>query len=182
MAADTREARLDALLDRADIYDCLLRMSRGSDRFDRELFLSSCHADAVLAAGPFVGSPEELYDWSSQLQRSTYRATMHQLSNFTCDIDCDTAHTETYYLFTGCIGEETNLLAGGRYVDRFERRGGQWGIVLRNNFIEWTSAVPAMVNPLGAIPDLHLNGLPAHDRTDPSYARPLRNQRARRIP
>lgn len=183
MAADTaRDARLDALLDRQDIFDCLLRMSRGSDRFDRELFLSSCHPDAVLAAGPFVGSPEELYDWSSQLQKANYRLTMHKLLNFTCDIDGDTAHGETYYLFVGAVGEDTNLVAGGRYVDRFERRDGVWGIVLRNNFIEWTSALPAMANPLGEIPDLHLNGLPAQDRGDPSYLRPLVNRRERRIP
>jgi hypothetical protein len=181
MAAD-RDARLDALLDKDAIFDCLVRMSRGSDRFDRALFLSSCHADAVLAAGPFVGSPEELYDWSSRLQTNTYRATMHKLLNFSCDLDGDVAHAETYYLFVGCIGEETNLLAGGRYVDRFERRGGVWGLVLRNNFIEWTSAVPAMASPLGAIADLHMNGLPAHDRSDPSYTRPLVNRRERHIP
>ena len=110
MAADrSREARLDALLDKEEILDCLRRMSRGSDRFDRELFLSACHPDAVLAAGPFVGSPEELYDWSAQLQASTYRATMHKLLNFTCDIDGDIAHAETYYLFVGCIGAVLNI-------------------------------------------------------------------------
>lgn len=177
-----REARIDALLDKEDIFDCLVRMSRGSDRFDRELFLSSCHPDAVLAAGPFVGGPEELYDWSSKLQAQTYRTTMHKLANFSCEIDGDTAHAETYYLFVGCLGEETNLLAGGRYVDKFERRDGVWGLVLRNNFIEWTSAVAAMGNPLGEIPDLHLNGLPTHDRGDPSYTRPLVNRRERKIP
>ena len=177
-----REARLDALLDKESIWECLVRMSRGSDRFDRELFLSSCHPDAVLAAGPFVGNREELYDWSSQLQKNSYRTTMHKLLNFSCDIDGDTAHTETYYLFVGCIGEETNLVAGGRYVDKFERRDGVWGLVLRNNFIEWTSALPAMASPLGEIPDLHLNGLPSHDRNDPSYMRPLVNRRERQIP
>jgi hypothetical protein len=182
MAADrSREARLDALLDKDAIFDCLVRMSRGSDRFDRDLFLSSCHPDAVLAAGPFVGGREELYDWSAELARN-YRTTMHKLMQFTCDIDGDVAHAETYYLFVGCLGEETNLLAGGRYVDRFERRGGVWGLVLRNNFIEWTSAVPAAASPLGNIPDLHLNGLPAHDRSDPSYTRPLVNRRERHIP
>ena len=34
-----RHARLDGLLDRQDILDCLARFSRGMDRFDEELFL-----------------------------------------------------------------------------------------------------------------------------------------------
>lgn len=174
-----REARLDALLDRQEIFDCLLRMCRGSDRFDRDLFVSSCHPDAVLSAGPFVGNAEEMYAWSSRLQADNYRTTMHKLLNFNCEIDGDVAHAETYYMFVAALGEESNLLSGGRYVDRFERRDGVWGLVLRNNLMEWSSIVPAIASPLGEIPDLHLNGLPAHDRSDPSYTRPLVNRRAR---
>ena len=74
------------------------------------------------------------------------------------------------------------LDAGGRYVDRFERRDARWGMVMRNNFVEWTSMVPAMASPLGDIADLHLNGLPAQDRSDPSYQRPLVNKRAPHVP
>lgn len=173
-----RQKRLDEVLDRQDIVDCLTRMSRGSDRFDKELFLSGFHADATIAAGPYVGEPEGLYDWSAEFQRQTYTATFHNLLNHSFDIEGDTAHVETYYIFIGCLNEETNLAAGGRYIDRFERRDGTWGLTMRNNFVEWTSTMPAMGNPLGEIADLHLNGLPSHDRSDPSYERPLTNRRA----
>src|SRR3984893_5830926 len=50
-------ARLQHLLERQDILDCLIRFSRGMDRFDRELFLSAFHSDAVIAAGEVVGNP-----------------------------------------------------------------------------------------------------------------------------
>jgi hypothetical protein len=60
-----RLARMDALLDRQDILDCLTRFSRGMDRFDREVFLSAFHADAVIAAGDFVGGPADLYNWAT---------------------------------------------------------------------------------------------------------------------
>ena len=60
MTTDT-SARLQTLLDRQDILDCLIRFSRGMDRFDRELFLSAFHADATIAAGSFVGGPQALY-------------------------------------------------------------------------------------------------------------------------
>lgn len=180
MASD-REARIDALLDREEIADCLTRMARGADRLDRDLFLSGMHGDAITSAGPFVGGPEDLWDWSRALQEKAYSATFHKLLNHSFDIDGDTAHVETYYFFVGCMGE-TNLLAGGRYIDRFERRGGVWGLAMRNNYVEWTSAVPAMGSPLGEIPDLALNGLPSRSKDDPSYQRPLENRREKNIP
>ena len=96
-----RLARLEELLDRQDILDCLTRCRSGMDRFDREVFLSAFHPDAVIAAGPFVGGPVELYDWASNLHAQGQSATMHNLLNVTCEIDGDTAHVETYYLFVG---------------------------------------------------------------------------------
>lgn len=174
-----RDAAVDRLLDERNIYQCLVRMSRGSDRCDEELFLSSAHPDAIMAAGPFVGNPQEMYNWSSRFQREAYTATFHNLLNHHCEIVGDTAHTETYYIFAGCMGGSKNLLAGGRYVDRFERRGDVWGLMMRNNYVEWTSIVDAMASPLGEIPGLHLNGMPTQDRTDPSYERPLTNRRLR---
>ncbi|MET0363210.1 MAG: nuclear transport factor 2 family protein [Sphingobium sp.] len=181
MATD-REARLDALLDRQDIYDCLVRMSRGTDRADRELFLTAFHADAVIAAGPFVGSPEDLFDWSAQLQEMAHKATYHILLNHSCEIDGDSAHAETYYLYIAQNRDETNLFAGGRYLDRFERRDGVWGLIVRNNSIEWSSVVAALDNPLAAVPDILANGVASRGRDDISYTRPLENKRDRFVP
>ena len=48
--------RLQELLDKQDITECLARFSRGMDRSDRECYLSAFHDDAEMAAGPFVGS------------------------------------------------------------------------------------------------------------------------------
>jgi len=177
-----KAARLEQLLDRQDILDCLIRFSRGMDRFDRELFLSAFHSDAIIAAGPFVGGPVELYDWASRLHEQGQAATHHNLLNHTCDIDGDSAHTETYYLFVGRNRDETNWIAGGRYIDRLERRGGAWKIALRTNAIEWSGLVPTLPIPFGDVPDIHANGAPLRSRGDPSYVRPLRNVRKMRSP
>jgi hypothetical protein len=178
-----RDAKIDALLAKQEIWECLVAQSRATDRCDRELYLSTFHDGAILSAGPFVGSAEEMFEWAGAFQDQTYSATFHKLLQQSCDIDGDVAHTETYYLFVGCVlGGETNILAGGRYIDRFERKDGRWGMMLRNNFVEWTSAVPAMGNPLGEIADIGLNGVAAKDRSDASYIRPLVNRRARQIP
>lgn len=175
-------ARLQQLLDRQDILDCLLRFSRGMDRFDRELFLSAFHDDAVIAAGPFVGGPEALYDWACGLHVEGQSATHHNLLNHCCEIDGDVAHCETYYLFVGRNRDESNWMAGGRYVDRLERREGQWCIALRTNVIEWSGLVPTLPIPFAELPGIELNGVAARDRSDPSYQRPLLNRRALRTP
>jgi hypothetical protein len=177
-----RAARLDQLLDRQDILDCLTRFSRGLDRFDRETFLSAFHTDAVIAAGTFVGGPADLYAWSSAMHEQGQVATHHGMLNHTCELDGDTAHTETYFLFAARNRDETNWVAGGRYLDRLERRDGAWRIALRTNVIEWSGLLPTMPIPFSEVPDIHGNGAPVRSKADPSYQRPLVNRREPNIP
>ncbi|WP_329310155.1 nuclear transport factor 2 family protein [Streptomyces sp. NBC_01262] len=181
MDAD-RLARLELLLDRQDILDCLGHFSRGMDRFDRDLFLSAFHPDATIAAGPFVGDPKALYEWARPMHEQGQVATHHNLLNHSCEISGDTAHTETYYLFVGRNRDESNWIAGGRYIDRLERRDGVWRIALRTNVIEWSGLAPTLPLPFADVPDLHGNGAPGRGKDDPSYRRPLVNLRDERIP
>ncbi|RJF91367.1 nuclear transport factor 2 family protein [Sphingomonas cavernae] len=181
MDAD-RLARMDALLDRQDILDCLTRFSRGMDRFDRDAFLSAFHSDATIAAGSFVGGPVDLYDWASAMHEAGQVATHHNLLNVTYDIDGDTAHTETYYLFVGRNRDDSNWIAGGRYIDRLERQDGAWKIALRTNVIEWSGTAPTMPIPFADVEDIHGNGAPSRSTEDPSYQRPLVNRRKKHTP
>ncbi len=176
------EEKLQALLDKQDILECLTRFSRGMDRFDRDVFLSAFHSDATIAAGPFVGSAAECYDWAMPMHEAGQVSTHHNLLNVTYDIDGDTAHTETYYLFVGRNRDETNWAAGGRYIDRLERRDGRWGILLRTNVIEWSGMVPTMELPFAGLVGVDLNGSAVRSSADISYRRPLSNQRDRQIP
>jgi len=58
---------------------------------------------------------------------------------------------------------------GGRYLDRLERRDGQWKVALRRLLMDWTFEVP-FTSWLGTDWD---NVKGSRDRHDPSYARPL---------
>jgi hypothetical protein len=78
--------------------------------------------------------------------------------------------------------DESNWMAGGRYLDRLERRERAWKIALRTNIIEWSGNLPTMPLPFADVPDIHGNGVPTRDRQDPSYQRPLFNRRAARKP
>ena len=177
MASD-RDARIDAMLDREAIRDALSRFSRGMDRFDREAFMSAFHDDAEMAAGPFVGSVGDCWDWAVPMHEEGQLLTHHSLLNITIDLDGDTAHTETYYMFVARNRDETVVLAGGRYIDRFEKRGGDWRIALRTNIIEWATLPPAIPPPFSDVPDIALNGVSSRGKDDPSYFRPLVNRRA----
>jgi hypothetical protein len=177
-----RLVRLEQLLDKQDIIECLGRFSRGMDRFDREIYLSAFHPDAVMAAGPFVGSAADCYDWAKPMHEAGQIATHHNLLNITIDIDGDVAHTETYYLFVGRNRDESNWIAGGRYIDRLEKRNGEWRIALRTNAIEWSGMVPTMGIPFADVPDIFANGAQARGRQDPSYHRPLTNLRKTQTP
>lgn len=179
---EARQRKLDRLLDQQEILECLTRFSRGMDRFDREIYLSAFHDDAEMAAGPFVGSAAECWDWAMPMHKAGQIATHHSLLNVTYDIAGDTAHTETYYMFVARNRDNSNWVAGGRYVDRLERRGGEWKIALRTNLIEWSGILPTMDLPFADVPDIWGNGAPARSTDDPSYARPLVNRRARNIP
>lgn len=168
--------RLQDMIDRQDIYSCLTRLSRGADRLDREAFLSAFHADAVVDVANFVGPPSQLYDWAEAVG-STSVLEHHYLLNHSCEIEGDVAHAETYFLYTARNLEETNSMAGGRYIDRFERRQGVWKIAFRYNMIEWGGTLVPGPVPFGDKPGLRTNGVPGRGKEDPSYRRPLTNLR-----
>jgi hypothetical protein len=181
MDAD-RLARLGELLDRQDILDCLTRWCRSMDRFDRELFLSAFHPDATIAAGDFVGGPVALYDWASNMHEQWQAGTQHDVLNHSCETDGDVAHAETYYLYVARNRDESLMLAGGRYIDRLERREGAWKIALRCNVIEWASHAPPAAVPFADVPGIQLNGAASRSKEDISYRRPLTNLRPPHIP
>ena len=181
MDAD-RLARLETLANKQEITECLARFSRGMDRFDRDTYLSAFHPDAEMAAGPFVGSAVDCWDWAVPMHEAYQIATHHSLLNVTIDLDGDVAHSECYYLFVARNRDESVWLAGGRYIDRLERRNGEWKIALRTNAIEWACNPPAMPLPFSDVPDVNGNGAPARDKSDPSYRRPLTNLREKNTP
>ena len=173
-----RLARLERLVERQDITDCLTRFSRGMDRFDRELFLSAFHPDATIAAGDFVGGPSRPVRLGARHARAgPDRDAAQLLLNHTCDIDGDTAHTETYYLFAARNRDESNWLAGAATSTGSNAAPADGGSRCAPTSSNGPGLVPTMPIPFADVPGIAANGRPARDRTDPSYTRPLTNHR-----
>lgn len=167
-------ARLRTLLDRQDIEDCLARIARGTDRFDRELVMSACHPGAQFSVGGMVTSAEESIDGGMAMHAEVAHATLHYLSTMSCDIAGEEAHVETYHIYCARSTDETCWAATGRYVDRFEKRGGKWGLTFRHISVEWAGKMSPMELDLLTPPDAPKVRLGAsRDREDVSYLRPL---------
>ena len=175
-------AALQQLIDRQQIHDCITRYCSGVDRFDREMLLSVYHPDALDDHGAFVGSPIEFVDWALAYHAKYQHTHKHYVLNHRCELDGDSAHTETYWLFSGVNRQGPGgTIHGGRYLDRFEKRDGTWAIAARKCIIEWGGALTDIPMPPEALAAYAATGVASRDRDDPSYQRPLTVTRAPQV-
>ena len=166
---ETLSPELQRLLDRQAISDCLHRYSRGLDRHDREVLASVYHEDALDHHGDFVGLRDEFVPWADELLASEWDAHTHFLDVNNVDIEGDVAHSECYVLFVQRRRDGAGVdLGGGRYIDRLERRDGEWRVMARELVIEWTARAD---NALYA--DVRAYPTGRWDRSDVSYRRPF---------
>lgn len=168
------DPRLKDMLDRHDIWQVMLRYSRGIDRFDRDMLRSCYHDDAVDDHGAFIGTPEAFIDWAMGYHGKNNTVHHHGISNHYCEIDGDTAHSETYYTFMAGNRGRPPQLCMGRYIDRLEKRAGEWRIAGRMCVSELICDLAATPIPEDYAKVIFSNGPSARDSSDASYMRPLK--------
>jgi hypothetical protein len=159
------------LKDRLAVLDCVHRQARAHDRHDVELMLSVYHDDGVDEHGPNVKTGPEYGEWANATHATVFEDHLHNITTHTADIEGDVAHCESYVIgaLRGRDGRSITLI-GGRYVDRLERRDGEWRIALRRCTIEWSLSGDGSLLETGAVTGF-LKG--RWSRDDPSYERPL---------
>jgi hypothetical protein len=184
MTQDERIAALElavrALQDRQEIQDCLVRYCRGIDRGDIELALTAYHPDAVDDHGVMCGNAAELVTWAIKTHNETQLRTQHLISNLSLDIQGDAANCETYWHYCGFNKPPLApvSLIGGRYLDRFERRNGRWGIAQRVCVIDWHGAQGDHLDP-AIIEGFNSAFPPSRFSSDPSNKKPYQVDPAR---
>jgi hypothetical protein len=136
---------LEVLLDKQAIYEVVLRYCRGIDRLDMELVRSCYHPGAIDHHTGFDGERDEFVIWVERALRRL-AGSMHMVGNHLVDLDGDVGRSETYctafHLADPAVPETVNITTGLRYVDRFERRHGEWRIAERFAVREWTRLEP----------------------------------------
>ncbi|MFW2851831.1 nuclear transport factor 2 family protein [Sphingomonas sp. TX0543] len=162
--------QMSLLADRLAIQDVLCRYARGIDRCD----------EAVLRAVWWPGAQADYGngfmdagDWSGGVVKAlgAMRRTQHFLGNMLIEIDGDRATAETYcraYHEVDGAERPEEMEVGGRYLDRLEKRGGEWRIAHRRYVHDWNRNTPSTASWDGPLYG-GLSRIGARAPHDPSY-------------
>lgn len=131
-------AQLQALLDREAIRECLYRYCRGIDRCDEEALRSAYWEDATDCHGAWNGSATGFMAQALRRLRQGGRR-VHQVTQVSIELHGDVAGVESSFFALQAAAEQPQreTFLCGRYVDRFERRHGEWRIAARTVVYDW---------------------------------------------
>jgi len=169
------ERRIREQLDRDEIWRVMQRYGRGLDRLDFELARSCYWDDCIEDHSSFVGNPDDFIHWADSTTKS-FLSTQHNILNHFCDLQGDDAYTETYYIFTSKAERPPHLMSTGRYIDHFQKRGGEWRIANRVCIVDGQYELHDYVLSR-LMPPPYTDDEPCQatrDRNDVSYHRPPR--------
>ena len=152
----------------AEIRHVQERYCRGIDRADEDILRTVYWEDARDAHGVFTGDREEYIAWVIPVVRERFAFLQHILGQTYTELEGDFAYTETYFVQHSLRHDGVTYASPGRYIDRLERRNGEWRILERQTMMSFFyQASPADTEKQAAA------GFPVGslDREDPSYIR-----------
>lgn len=160
---------IDDVVAESEIKDVHLRYCRANDRRDEELMRSCFHPGAVIELHKEL-DVDEFCALGRQIL-GIYTVTWHNTGNQLVEVKGDAAWAEHYTISSHRIaaddkGPERDWIAHGRYIDRFEKRGGEWKIARRKMVVDYTR-LDAVTPGDPAVPGGSGGG--SRDRNDPSY-------------
>ena len=173
-ALESMQRKLDYLMDRSEILDCISRYARGVDRHDPGLIVDAYHENGLDVHGNAVNDMSKFAEWANALHDSKFKRHTHCITTHNCEIEGSVAHADSYVLFGLLTHDEASVWLGcGRYIDRLEKRDGSWRIALRKTLIEWmVQADTAPMRTQYFIDQGYPSGVPG--KKDISFQRPLR--------
>lgn len=127
-------------LDREAIRHALATLARGEDRRDAVLITRAYWPDSVTDYGVFQGDFAAYLAWVVP-GADAITNTQHVLGQSYIEFDGDRACVETqvisYHRIDYGGGDEHDTVIGGRYLDVFEQRDGEWRIASRTMLYDW---------------------------------------------
>lgn len=141
---------LQTLLARQAIGDALLRYCWGVDRGDLGLVLSAFHEDARDNHSGVEESAVERF--RRTVVEGAGMKTSHNLTNVLIQVEGAAASAQSNFIAWHQFdfeGETYDWVIAGRYLDRFERRGGDWRISHRTVVYDFERFDTAGRRPVG---------------------------------
>lgn len=134
---------IQQLVDREAIRNCVARLARGEDRRSADLIRSCWWPDAHFDYGVHGGDFDAYLAWVVP-GADAIKDTQHLLGQTHIELDDDTARAETHVfsyhrvdLGPGANGGDRDTCIGGRYLDTFVKKGGDWRIADRIMLYDW---------------------------------------------
>lgn len=143
---------LESLLDREAIRDCLYLYCRGIDRLDEHALRAAYWPDATDNHGAYKGTAAGFIDMALVKLQQAGRM-VHQIGNILIELNGSAAAVESYFTAyqeeKDANGQAIETLLCGRYVDRFEKRQGEWRVAARTVVYDWQkkTALPSALTP-----------------------------------
>ncbi|MEZ5567482.1 MAG: nuclear transport factor 2 family protein [Halioglobus sp.] len=135
------DPRIEELLDRQAIMQLINAYCAAADRHDNERMRSLYHEDAIDDHGAFFkGLAMDFIDTLPAIQ-GPMRILHHNVTTVNLALDGDYAEGEVYVLAFHQVDAEPqpiDLLIGGRYLDRYEKRHGEWKFSERAVLADWS--------------------------------------------
>lgn len=142
---ETLTAIVDELVAKNEIQELYQRYARAVDRLDRGELERIYHPDAIEEHGIYDGPIGGFIDLCFE-KATVYKAMHHMIAPALIEVDGDQATAEAYYFMyqrNQSDGIDNDEFFGGRYVDRFEKRHGEWRIAHRRMVLDYGRAEPA---------------------------------------
>ena len=165
------EEKLQTLLDKQEIMELISTYCSAADRRDQAKMRSLYHEDALDDHGAFFkGLAMDFIDKLPEIQ-APMEILHHNVTTVNLKLNGNYAEGEVYALAFHKIKQDVgslDLLIGGRYFDKYEKRQGVWKFSHRAVVADWTNLHnPSIVDLENPIVKGSLIGSPGPD--DPSY-------------
>lgn len=136
------DPQLQALLDKQAITELIHRYCNAADRHDHDKMRSLYHTDAIDDHGSFFKGPAmDFIDMLPEIQ-APMLILHHNVTTVNLALDGDYAEGEVYiiaYHQVATDGEPMDLLIGGRYFDKYQKRDGEWKFSHRAVVADWAT-------------------------------------------
>jgi len=165
------EPLLQEMLDEFALSKLVHTYCRAVDRGDFATLQALYHHDAVDAHGEVsTGSVDEFLK-TLEASRPHIRSMQHNVTTVNFVIDGNLAEGEIYTIATHTFGagdRDVDVIIGGRYLDKYEKRDDIWKIIERTIVTDWAHVHdPSSVDVSHPITRGTLKGSPGAD--DPSH-------------
>lgn len=170
MNLEQMQIQLESLQAKQDLHELVARYCTGVDRRDRALLETLWWPEATMDFGLFAGPAVQFCELICA-DNPAVEISFHFTSNELFEIDGDQAIGRHYVIGASSLlvdGEATQQQVGGRYLDTYARRDGQWKFTKRLFVLDWNANQPS-----SAIWDKGIGAVVARgrsDRADVSYS------------